>query len=233
MSKWMAIAIGNSRIRVAAFEERRVLRQWCGTPSELDRRPPWTNDWQSHSQRVVLVSVVPHQSTPWHHAPQLREITLADIPLGNLYPTMGVDRALVALGAGLSLGFPVLAVDCGTAVSITAIGGDRQLMGGMILPGLALQFRSLHEGTAALPMVSLPPTLPSFWARDTTGAIQSGTTHGLRFGLTQIVEQWHREVGGGGVPHRWRCRGTIPVGSAGGGRTRCPLAGDRQNLNFF
>ncbi|NJK34907.1 MAG: type III pantothenate kinase [Oscillatoriales cyanobacterium SM2_2_1] len=218
MSKWMAIAIGNSRIRVAAFDGRNILNQWQGLPTELEQRPPWTDNWQWEPQQVVIASVGPQGVTPWHSAPNFKVVTLGDVPLTGLYPGMGIDRALVALGAGVTLGFPVLAIDGGTAISITAVGGDRRLLGGMILPGLGLQVQSLHQGTAALPRVTLPAAVPHLWAQDTQGAIQSGIIHTIRAGIIHIIEKWQSQLpgatvcltgGDGAMLSRWGVPGIV------------------------
>ncbi len=62
-------------------------------------------------------------------------IATAQVPLQNTYPTLGVDRTLALVGAGDVWGWPVLVIDCGTALTFTA-GADQSLIGGAILPGL-------------------------------------------------------------------------------------------------
>ena len=44
-----------------------------------------------------------------------------------------------------------MVVVCGTATTIDFLTADGVFKGGMIMPGLGLMLRSLHEGTAALP----------------------------------------------------------------------------------
>ena len=44
-----------------------------------------------------------------------------------------------------------MVVVCGTATTIDFLSADGVFKGGMILPGVGLMLRSLHEGTAALP----------------------------------------------------------------------------------
>ena len=44
-----------------------------------------------------------------------------------------------------------MVVVCGTATTIDFLSRDGVFKGGMIMPGVGLMLRSLHEGTAALP----------------------------------------------------------------------------------
>jgi len=139
---------------------------------------------------LVLASVVPQQTAIWQSYPEVRIITLDQLAIGGLYPTLGIDRALALLGAGNQLGWPVLLIDAGTALTFTGADVNRYLVGGAILPGLGLQLSSLGKKTAALPSVRLPETLPHRWATDTAGAIQSGVVYATVAGVRDFIEDW-------------------------------------------
>lgn len=139
---------------------------------------------------LVLASVVPQQTAIWQSYPDIRIITLDQLPIGGLYPTLGIDRALALLGAGNQLGWPVLLIDAGTALTFTGADVNRYLVGGAILPGLGLQLSSLGQKTAALPSISLPENLPHRWATDTAGAIQSGVVYAAVAGVRDFIEDW-------------------------------------------
>ncbi|MEG5060374.1 pantothenate kinase [Microcoleus sp. A2-C5] len=141
---------------------------------------------------LVLASVVPQQTAIWQSYPEVRIITLDQLAIGGLYPTLGIDRALALLGAGNQLGWPMLLVDAGTALTFTGADVNRYLVGGAILPGLGLQLSSLGKKTAALPSVRLPETLPHRWATDTAGAIQSGVVYAAVAGVRDFIEDWLR-----------------------------------------
>lgn len=65
---------------------------------------------------------------------------------------LGSDRWAAMIGArGLVGGMPVLVVVSGTATTIDFVNAGGEFTGGVILPGVGLMIRSLHEGTAALP----------------------------------------------------------------------------------
>lgn len=141
---------------------------------------------------LVLASVVPDQTALWQNYPDVRIITLDQLPIEGLYPTLGIDRALTLLGAGTQLGWPVLVIDAGTALTFTGANVNRRLVGGAILPGLGLQLSSLGQKTAALPSVSLPETLPHRWAKETAGAIHSGVVYATVAGVRDFIEDWRR-----------------------------------------
>jgi type III pantothenate kinase len=119
--------------------------------------------------------------------------------MADLYPSMGIDRALAALGAGETYGFPILVIDAGTALTLTAINAERQLLGGAILPGLTMQFQSLQQRTAQLPALVLPSDLPSLWATDTKTAIESGILYVLLAGIKHFVEDWYAQYSQGAI----------------------------------
>jgi type III pantothenate kinase len=65
---------------------------------------------------------------------------------------LGSDRWAALIGARELLGAkPALVVVCGTATTIDFLSASGEFKGGVILPGVGLMLRSLHENTAALP----------------------------------------------------------------------------------
>ena len=139
---------------------------------------------------LVLASVVPQQTAIWQSYPEVRIITLEQLPIGGLYSSLGIDRALALLGAGNQFGWPILVIDAGTALTFTGANVNRYLVGGAILPGLGLQLSSLAKKTAALPSIKLPENLPHRWATDTAGAIQSGVVYAAVAGVRDFIEDW-------------------------------------------
>jgi type III pantothenate kinase len=65
---------------------------------------------------------------------------------------LGSDRWAALIGARHLVGSrPAMVVVCGTATTIDFLTGEGVFKGGVIMPGVGLMLRSLHEGTAALP----------------------------------------------------------------------------------
>jgi type III pantothenate kinase len=206
---WLALMIGNSRLHWAWFLNG-ILRQTWDIPhlpppaiaslfTQGDRRksiPDAARDLlmpltlQPESP-LWIASVVPSQTTLWQVYPHARVLRLEQIPLQGLYPSLGIDRALAVLGASRSLGFPVLVIDAGTALTFTAADEQAQLLGGAIVAGLQTQWRSLAQNTAALPVGdATSATLPERWAMNTPDAIRSGIIYTLLASIRNYSEAW-------------------------------------------
>jgi type III pantothenate kinase len=189
-AQWLAIAIGNTHIRAAVFRGMELLAEYTKPHIEL-LELEYELDRQSYD-RIAIASVVPDFVTPWHGLAQTQMITSDLIPIQGIYKTMGVDRALVALGAGITYGYPVLIIDAGTALTITGIDTTPSLVGGAILPGLRSQFNCLRQNAALLPLAPTPKELPTLWANDTMTAMQSGVIHTVVAGLKRFIRDWQK-----------------------------------------
>ncbi len=200
---WLALIIGNSRLHWGLFNQETLIKAW-----ETNNHLPQStiqNLTKSQTRQQILsylsftpsefpplfiASVVPAQTELWQNYPDVNLINLNQIPLKNLYPTLGIDRALALLGAGETWGFPMLVIDGGTALTFTGANQNRNLIGGAILPGLGLQFSTLSQKTGKLPKVELPQHLPLRYALNTTQAIQSGIIYTIVAGIKQFIEAW-------------------------------------------
>lgn len=183
---WLGLMLGNSRRHWAKLLGQTLLETWDednGDPSPAPKQ----------DLPLIVASVVGEPSQYGARFPQVRVLTLADIPLKGIYSTLGIDRALGVLGGGTHYGWPILVIDAGTALTFTAADADQQLVGGAILPGLGLQRSSLALKTAALPQIEFPPHLPPRWATETPGAIQSGIIYTLVAGMRDFIEAWQRQ----------------------------------------
>ncbi|MEH2333369.1 pantothenate kinase [Nostoc sp.] len=218
---WLALEIGNSRLHWALFLRETLYSAWdtdyfpesviqhlaeCQTLDDLllaispphqqsnflTNTPPLCAFVSLHPCPLLLASVVPSQTAIWQTYPNTRVITLDQIPLTGVYPTLGIDRALALWGAGKTWGFPMLVIDAGTAVTFTAADANKCLVGGAILPGLGLQFATLGQQTGQLPLVEMQSvtSVPPRFALNTTEAIQSGVIYTLIAGIKYFIEAW-------------------------------------------
>jgi type III pantothenate kinase len=201
---WLALTIGNSRLHWGLFQHQNLIN--FGDSSHLSHQSDrkiflqqlgdrfaarQSRDRNLDNLTIYLASVLPKQTRLWSNYPQLKQITLRDIPLNNLYPTLGIDRALAVWGAGHKYGFPCLVIDGGTALTFTAVDGGRNLVGGAIVPGLRSQLTALSKKTAALPEINLPTHLPSRWALNTEDAIASGIVYGAIAIINDFINHWY------------------------------------------
>lgn len=209
VDRWLALSIGNSRLHWAEFIDNNLQQTWetphlsaadvqlIATQFTGNATDPSLHEESANNTPPPLwiASVVPQQGQLWETYPTVHFITLEQVPLTGLYPSLGIDRALAILGAIAIVGSPVLVIDAGTALTFT--GADRkQLIGGAILPGLGLQFRTLNQATAVLPNVAdstLQHPLPPRWALNTTDAIASGILYTLLAGLRDFINDWWQQ----------------------------------------
>ncbi|MBD2247656.1 pantothenate kinase [Nostoc sp. FACHB-888] len=213
---WLALEIGNSRLHWALFIGKKLYSAWdthylaesviqhlakCQTLDHLllAISPPHqkisrenTSSSPSSPPPLLVASVVPSQTAIWQTYPNTRVITLDQVSLKGVYPTLGIDRALALWGAGKTWGFPMLVIDAGTALTFTAADANECLIGGAILPGLGLQFTTLGQQTGQLPLVEMQgfPSLPPRFALNTTEAIQSGVIYTILAGIKDFIEAW-------------------------------------------
>jgi type III pantothenate kinase len=181
---WFGLMIGNSRLHWAKFKQDLLLDFW-----DTDYLNPLQHDFDQNIP-ILLASVVPQQTILWQPLNNVEVLTLADLPLNNLYPTLGIDRGLAVLGVGSQLGWPAFVIDAGTALTFTGVDREQNLVGGAILPGLKLQFSALSQRTAALPAVEMPLKLPPRWGLGTSEAIESGILYTVLAGISDFIEAW-------------------------------------------
>ncbi len=115
-------------------------------------------------------------------------LRLSEVPLGDLPPWLGIDRALAGWRAWRDQpDRPVLVADAGTVLSLTWVDRQGGFRGGRLLAGLALQLRAMAAGTRALPALeagfggpgSAESPLGEPWPRATEAAMLEGVARGL------------------------------------------------------
>jgi type III pantothenate kinase len=125
------------------------------------------------SATIRVLEVWPDAPTPFWLVPQDSQCGVT-----NSYRNpaqLGSDRWAAVIGARHMLGSrPAMVVVCGTATTLDFLSADGLFKGGMIMPGLGLMLRSLHEGTAALPDQD---GIFSHYPTQTVDAIASGCQH--------------------------------------------------------
>jgi type III pantothenate kinase len=121
-----------------------------------------------------------------------------DAPIGRqLDPEtmVGVDRLLNAAAAFDILKQACVVVDAGTAVTVDFVDGQGTFHGGAIAPGAALQLKSLHEQTSALPELPFRSPDAEPFGRNTAQAMYQGVFHGIRGMVHRLVERYAEAYG--------------------------------------
>jgi type III pantothenate kinase len=191
----LAIAVGNTRLRVGVFEKLALISTHACSQQEISLLINQIAEIypETEFEAIAIASVVPTLITPWHNLPQTQVLTNQAIPIGQLYATMGIDRTLALWGAIATYGLPMLVIDAGTALTFSGVDANHNFGGGAILPGLRTQVHSLPTNTAALPNIDLPDQLPPRWAMDTVTAIQSGLAYSAIGTVRDFVLDWRSQ----------------------------------------
>lgn len=107
---------------------------------------------------------------------------------------VGADR-LVNAYAAISLSkLPAIVVDIGTAITFDIVSRDKKFLGGVIMPGVNLQFESLNQYTSKLPLVEAKKSVSAI-GDSTENAILSGVIRGTAAAIDGLIVQCEKELG--------------------------------------
>lgn len=195
----LALSIGNTSLFGGVFHGAKLGRIFRA-------QPPLSSAIRGPFDQAVFCSVVP-ELTPAiardlaQRCPAPPLILTVDAPHGlpiayQTPHTLGTDRLAAALGARAL--FPdrhVITVDCGTATTVTVLHRRDGLLGGAIMPGLALWPEMLATRTAQLPLVQLQRPRSAL-GRSTRAGLASGIFHGHAGAIRELVARVRRDAFG-------------------------------------
>ena len=194
----LVIDIGNSRMKLALFNERDLM---FNVPVDdlktehiqvlLDEHPDLKN---------VIVSAVRDYpdglkaflKSSFEHFIELDAET--PVPIVNKYETpetLGKDRLAAAVGATeLFPGENTMVIDAGTAITYEIVTANNEYLGGNISPGLETRFKALNHFTGKLPLVASSDEFKMI-GTDTESAIRAGVQVGLLFEVQKYIEYFN------------------------------------------
>lgn len=195
----LLVDIGNTRIKWACHGSDGLTSPGAlphtDTPWQSDLRQVWSP--LPRPATLAIASVVPALTSQLEHlARQLwpdvaiyRAVAETECRgVRNSYAEperLGVDRWLALLAARQLTSRPVCIVDCGSAVTIDVMDDDGQHLGGVIMPGLNMMRRVLHQHTAQLPLTAAAPALGL--GSCTAAAIDNGTLYALVGAIERVL----------------------------------------------
>ena len=107
---------------------------------------------------------------------------------------LGSDRVADAVGAIGEYPCPLIIVDMGTATTISVIDGQKNFMGGMIIPGLQVSLDSLANRTSQLPHISLEAP-KKVMVTNTVDCMKSGISYSTAGSIDGAIERIEEELG--------------------------------------
>jgi len=205
----LAIDIGNSNIAFGIYHKDGWKGHWRlntianKTSDEYEVLFKSLLPNTGHIKRVVVSSVVPSLKhtfdrmirrmfgfQPMFVHPGL--VTGLRVLIDNPHE-IGPDLLANAVAGYHKFGSSCIIVDFGTALSVTVVGQDGDILGVSIAPGLESAMKALSGNTAQLPFVELSAPA-SVIGKNTIHAIQSGIVFGYVGLVESLVDRIKKEL---------------------------------------
>ena len=107
---------------------------------------------------------------------------------------VGADRVANAYGAKKKYPLPAIIVDIGTATTFDIVSKEGDFLGGVIMPGLNLQFKALNSNTSKLPKIEAGYSEKAI-GNSTQKAMLSGIMRGSASAIEGLIHQCELELG--------------------------------------
>jgi type III pantothenate kinase len=210
----LAIDIGNTNIVFGINENGNWLKDWRIQTDPLKMADEYRVIFShllldadislNQIHEVIISSVVPSLVYPFTEmlSQLLKESRIVNLnpdyyqklPIKILNPyEIGTDLVANAVAAFEKYGKYTMIIDFGTALTFTTIGGDSEIRGVAIAPGLNTAVIALAGKTAQLPQIHLSVP-PSVLGENTIHAIQSGVVYGFAGLVDSIIDRTQNEL---------------------------------------
>ena len=107
---------------------------------------------------------------------------------------VGSDLIVGAVAGIAEYPLPLTIIDMGTATTICVIDGNKNYIGGMILPGLRVSLDSLTSRTSQLPRISLDPP-KRLIGKNTSECMKSGILYGNASWIDGMIDRIEEDLG--------------------------------------
>lgn len=201
----LTIDIGNTNISFGVFRDNKIIKRFNLPTKDYSFRELKGVVGDIKIADTIICSVVPDAAKTVENdlIKLLRKqpyITGENIkvPINNRYRNpqqTGQDRLVNAYAGIMLYGAPLIVVDFGTAVTFDIITKNKEYLGGMILPGMAISLQILAERTALLPKVKLNKPR-EFIGRDTKNSMLSGIVYGFAALSDELGERIKHKIEG-------------------------------------
>lgn len=210
----LAIDIGNTNIVIGCIEGDRISfveRLYTDVKkTELEYAISVKNVLEIYNidrtklKGGIISSVVPPVTDTVRHAAEKvigKEILVVgpgvktglDIRIDNP-AQLGPDLAVGAVAGIEEYSCPLVIVDMGTATTFTVVNAKKQVIGGMILPGVGVALDSLTSRTSQLPKISLEPP-KKLIGSNTVDCMKSGAIYGNASCVDGMIARIREELG--------------------------------------
>ena len=193
----LIIDIGNTRVKLAVYEENSCLNKFIILKEEFLKNVEKILKEYPKVKKGIISSVDFFSKEEENELKKLVELTVVStsmkLPFKNLYvtpKTLGLDRiALIAAAADQYKKENVLVIDAGTCITFDFLNSENEYLGGAISPGLTIRYEALHNLTAKLPLLK-PKDSDFFIGNTTESSIHSGVINGTINEIDGIILQY-------------------------------------------
>lgn len=200
MSRTACLDFGNTRLKVGIFNNDQFSEELVLADDSEASIAAMLQQFQPH--KVVLSSVIHHRDgletqladgKAFHLLSHQTKINFTT-PVGKP-ETIGADRlALMAAAAHFYPKQNNLVIALGSCITYNFLNQYHQFLGGAISPGMDMRFKSMHDYTAKLPLVTADWNFPLI-GYDTKTNLQSGVIVGIINEIEGFIEKYSEKYG--------------------------------------
>ena len=191
----LIIDIGNTRIKVAVFQQYKLVETEIISNEELIITLK-KKQKKFSLKNAIISSVGEIKSKDIKTLNAFRKVIILDhsigLPFINKYKTpktLGVDR--IALVSAAVHQFPkknVLIIDAGSCITYDFVNSKKEYFGGAISPGINMRYKSLNHFTANLPKLEISNF--SLTGINTNESIHSGILNGVLHEINGVIAEY-------------------------------------------
>ncbi len=204
----LLIDIGNTRLKWTVLDGDLPGPQQALAYSKAEITAQLTQLWSALPavQAVYVVSVAEYQLTDavigwiekrWHCPVEVLQTGThcAGVINGYAEPeSLGTDRWAAMVAAYRLMNSAVCVFDCGTALTCDAIDHRGRHLGGAIVPGKELMYRSLLDNTARIERLEVSQNM-TIWGTDTASCVEAGRLHATIGFIESAVQHLQQQLG--------------------------------------
>ena len=191
----LTIDVGNTRIKYAVFQDNTIVEMQIIPKQNFKNYLEEILKKYQNIKHLVVASVGKIEENAFEAFSNHLKVQFiskeSKFPFQNKYATpntLGIDRMVLSAGAVLQFqNQNRLVIDAGTCVTYDFIDQNDIYHGGAISPGISLRYKSMHDYTAKLPLLSIEEP-EKLIGNSTHQSIHSGVINGLSFEIDGYID---------------------------------------------
>jgi type III pantothenate kinase len=196
----LAIDVGNTKIKVAVFEQDTMILKEDYTNETLVEGLKKIFKKFPKSNKTIISSVSNLSEDAFLLLKSKNKLYFLTnesfFPFENKYATpltLGIDRKVIVSGAVLK--YPkqnCLIIDAGTCITYDFVDENKHYFGGAISPGIEMRYKAINYYTAKLPKLDIEEP-DSYMGNSTNQSIHSGVVNGVIYEIEGFINDYLKE----------------------------------------